>query len=66
MAGGSGSGGWTQSGSNVYETLGGNVGIGTTLLTTAALTVMNGNVGIGNMGAGLPVRGPWPCSCRQW
>ena len=39
--------GWTVSGSNVYETAGGNVGIGTTLLTTAALTVMNGNVGIG-------------------
>ena len=40
-------GGWTVSGSNVYETGNGNVGIGTTLLTTAALTVMNGNVGIG-------------------
>jgi hypothetical protein len=40
-------GGWTVSGNNVYETSGGNVGIGTTLLTTAALTVMNGNVGIG-------------------
>ena len=39
--------GWTVSGSNVYETAGGNVGIGTTFLTTAALTVMNGNVGIG-------------------
>ena len=39
--------GWTQSGSNVYETLGGNVGIGTTKITAAALTVMNGNVGIG-------------------
>ena len=34
-------------GRNVYETGNGNVGIGTTLLTTAALTVMNGNVGIG-------------------
>lgn len=42
-----GSSGWTVSGNNVYETLGGNVGIGTTFLTTAALTVMNGNVGIG-------------------
>jgi len=40
-------GGWTPSGNNVYETNGGNVGIGTTLLTTAALSVMNGNVGIG-------------------
>jgi hypothetical protein len=40
-------GGWTVSGTNVYETSGGNVGIGTNLLTTAALTVMNGNVGIG-------------------
>ena len=39
--------GWTVSGSNVYETGNGNVGIGTTLLTSAALTVMNGNVGIG-------------------
>ena len=39
--------GWTVSGNNVYETGGGNVGIGTTFLTTAALTVMNGNVGIG-------------------
>jgi hypothetical protein len=42
-----GSSGWTVTGNNVYETLGGNVGIGTTFLTTAALTVMNGNVGIG-------------------
>jgi len=41
-------GGWTVSGSNVYETSGGNVGIGTTYVTGgAALTVMNGNVGIG-------------------
>jgi hypothetical protein len=41
-------GGWTVSGSNVYETGGGNVGIGTTFITGgAALTVMNGNVGIG-------------------
>ena len=40
-------GGWTTSGNNVYETSGGNVGIGTTMLTTAALTVMNGNVGVG-------------------
>ncbi len=39
--------GWTTSGNNVYETSGGNVGIGTTFLTTSALTVMNGNVGIG-------------------
>ena len=39
--------GWTNSGNNVYETNGGNVGIGTNLLTTSALTVMSGNVGIG-------------------
>ena len=39
--------GWTVTGNDVYETGNGNVGIGTTLLTTAALTVMNGNVGIG-------------------
>ena len=39
--------GWTVSGNNVYETAGGNVGIGTTILTASALTVMNGNVGIG-------------------
>ena len=53
------SSGWTVSGSNVYETAGGNVGIGTTLLTTAALTVMNGNVGIGTWvpGAALQVVG---------
>ena len=44
---GSGSSGWTATGNNVYETAGGNVGIGTTFLTTAALSVMNGNVGIG-------------------
>ena len=34
-------------GNNVYETGNGNVGIGTTFLTNAALAVMNGNVGIG-------------------
>jgi len=39
--------GWTKSGNDVYETLGGNVGIGTTLTTGGALLVMNGNVGIG-------------------
>ncbi|MGH7249624.1 MAG: beta strand repeat-containing protein, partial [Minisyncoccia bacterium] len=43
----SAAGGWTVNGNNVYETSGGNVGIGTTLITTSALTVMNGNVGIG-------------------
>jgi len=53
------SNGWTSSGNNVYETSGGNVGIGTTLLTTAALTVMNGNVGIGTWvpGSTLAVNG---------
>ena len=39
--------GWTVTGTNVFETNGGNVGIGTNLVTTSALTVMNGNVGIG-------------------
>ena len=49
-------GGWTTSGNNVYETSGGNVGIGTTLLTTAALTVMNGNVGIGTWVPNSPLQ----------
>ena len=51
--------GWTVSGNNVYETAGGNVGIGTTFLTTSALTVMNGNVGIGTWvpGGSLIVQG---------
>ena len=45
---GGGGGGWTVSGSDAYETSGGNVGIGTTITTAgAALSVMNGNVGIG-------------------
>jgi hypothetical protein len=39
--------GWTASGNDVYESSGGNVGIGTTLTTTSALTIMNGNVGVG-------------------
>jgi len=39
---------WSTSGNNLYVTNGGNVGIGTTLLTTAGLTIMNG----GNMGIG--------------
>ncbi len=39
--------GWTVSGSDVYKTSGGSVGIGTSMVTTTALTVMNGNVGIG-------------------
>ena len=38
--------GWTVSGNGVYETLSGNVGIGTTALQTA-LAITNGNVGIG-------------------
>ena len=38
--------GWTVSGNNVYETLNGNVGIGTTALQTA-FAVTNGHVGIG-------------------
>ena len=37
----------TLPGNTAFESNGTNVGIGTTLLTTAALTVMNGNVGIG-------------------
>ena len=39
--------GWTTSGNDVYETLGGNVGIGTIILSNGALMVMNGNVGVG-------------------
>ena len=41
--------GWTISSNNtdVYESGLGNVGIGTIYTTTSALTVMNGNVGIG-------------------
>lgn len=40
--------GWTVAGNNVYETNGGNVGIGTTITNAgAAFSVMNGNVGIG-------------------
>jgi len=44
-----GVGGWTITNTNdVYETLNGNVGIGTTYTSAgAALSVMNGNVGIG-------------------
>jgi hypothetical protein len=41
------SGGWTVSGNNVYETSGGNVGIGTTIVNQAGLIVTNGNIGIG-------------------
>ena len=51
------SSGWTVSGSNVYETSSGNVGIGTTTVTQGALVVTNGNVGIGTW---APVK---PCSC---
>ena len=39
--------GWTVSGNNVYETLNGNVGIGTSTVNQGALVVTNGNVGIG-------------------
>jgi len=40
--------GWTTTNTNdVYETNGGNVGIGTTITGGAALSIMNGNVGIG-------------------
>ena len=49
--------GWTVSGNNVYETLNGNVGIGTSALQTA-LAITNGNVGIGTWtaaGGGLIV-----------
>ena len=38
--------GWTVSGANVYESLGGNVGIGT-FAPKGSLVVTNGNVGIG-------------------
>lgn len=38
---------WTSSGNDVYLPNNGNVALGTTNTTTAALTVMNGNVGIG-------------------
>lgn len=38
---------WATQNSVNVSLAGGNVGIGTTLVTTAALTVMNGNVGIG-------------------
>ena len=51
--------GWTVSGNNVYETFGGNVGIGTSALQTA-LAVTNGNVGIGTWtaaGGSLIIRG---------
>lgn len=40
-------GGWTLGASNVGISTTNNVGIGTNLTTTAGLTVMNGNVGIG-------------------
>jgi hypothetical protein len=39
--------GWTTVGNDVYETLRGNVGIGTTTTTQGALVVTNGNVGVG-------------------
>lgn len=43
----SGASGWTLGASNVGISTTNNVGIGTNLTTTAALTVMGGNVGIG-------------------
>ena len=51
--------GWTVSGNGVYETLNGNVGIGTSALQTA-LAVTNGNVGIGTWtaaGGSLIIKG---------
>src|SRR5260221_192118 len=39
-------GGWTTSGNNVYETNGGNVGIGTTFLTTSRMSVTKGHLGL--------------------
>lgn len=42
--------GWTVNDNDVYETNGGNVGIGTNFTQNSALTVMNGNVGIGTWG----------------
>ena len=47
--------GWTISGNNVYETLGGNVGIGTTTVNQGALVVTNGNVGIGTWAPNAPL-----------
>lgn len=38
---------WTAVGNDTYKASNGNIGIGTTIITNAALTVMNGNVGIG-------------------
>ncbi len=51
--------GWTVSGNNVYETSGGNVGIGTINPFGGALIVTNGNVGIGTLVPGqlLDVKG---------
>jgi hypothetical protein len=43
----SGASGWTLGAGNVGISTTNNVGIGTNLTTTAGLTVMNGNVGIG-------------------
>jgi hypothetical protein len=51
-----GSSNWTTINTNdVYLPNRGNVGIGTTKTTTAALTVMNGNVGIGTWVPGSPL-----------
>lgn len=46
-SGGTGSNYWNLSAGNVGINTSNNVGIGTTLTTTSALTVMSGNVGIG-------------------
>ncbi len=61
--------GWTVSGNNVFETNGGNVGIGTTMLSQGTLLV-NGNVGIGTwttaggnltvMGGNVGIGSAWP------
>src|SRR4029077_7246561 len=47
--------GWTVSGNNVYESLSGNVGIGTTSVTQGSLVVTNGNVGIGTWTTSNPL-----------
>jgi hypothetical protein len=52
---GIGGSGWTLGASNVGISTTNNVGIGTNLTTTAGLTVMNGNVGIGTWVPGAPL-----------
>jgi hypothetical protein len=51
-----GASGWTLGASNVGISTTNNVGIGTNLTTTAGLTVMNGNVGIGTWVPAVPLQ----------